>query len=79
MPESTITIKGQTTLPKDVRHALNLTAGDKVRYIILDGGEVRLVRSQPIAKLSGLLKSHVKVPISLETMNEVIAKAAAGL
>jgi antitoxin PrlF len=56
MQESTVTSKGQTTLPKDVRLALQLHAGDRVRYMILDGGEVRLVRSRPVLQLAGLLK-----------------------
>ena len=40
MQESTVTMKGQTTLPKDVRLALGISSGDRVRYVILDG-EVR--------------------------------------
>ena len=43
MQESTVTIKGQTTLPRDVRAALGLSSGDKVRYVILDG-EVRILK-----------------------------------
>ena len=38
MFESSITIKGQTTLPKAVRDSLAVRAGDKVRYVILDEG-----------------------------------------
>jgi antitoxin PrlF len=51
MQESTVTIKGQTTLPRDVRQALGLHPGDRVRYMILDGGEVRIVRSRPVMAL----------------------------
>ncbi len=45
--ESTVTIKGQTTLPRDVRQALGLHSGDRVLHMILDGGEVRILRSRP--------------------------------
>lgn len=76
MQESTLTIKGQTTLPKDVRSALKLNPGDKIRYMILDGGEVRLVRSLPIAGLAGLLKVATKRRISLDEMEEAMAKGA---
>ena len=79
MQESTVTIKGQTTLPKDVRTALNLHPGDRVRYMILDGGEVRLVRSQPVAQLAGLLKDRTDRRVSLEEMDEAIAMGAANL
>jgi AbrB family looped-hinge helix DNA binding protein len=76
MQESTVTIKGQTTLPKDVRVALGLLAGDKVRYLILDGGEVRLVRGTPVARLAGLLKGKTTRVVSLDEMDEAIAQAA---
>ena len=54
MQESTVTMKGQTTLPKDVRLALGLSSGDRVRYVILDG-EVRLLKVQPVSGLAGML------------------------
>ena len=78
MQESTVTVKGQTTLPKDVRAALGLMPGDKVRYLVLDSGEVRIVRSKPIAKLAGLLKGRSDRQVSLEDMEEAIARGAAG-
>ena len=36
MIESSITTKGQTTLPKPVRDALGVRPGDRVRYLIVD-------------------------------------------
>lgn len=77
MKESTVTIKGQTTLPKDVRAALRLSPGDRVRYLILDGGEVRIVRSAPVAQLAGLLCGKTDRTVSLEEMEDAIAKGAA--
>ena len=76
MQESKVTIKGQTTLPKDVRQALQLQPGDRVRYMILDGGEVRLVRSQPVTRLAGLLQDKTTRKASLEDMEAAIAKGA---
>lgn len=78
MQESTVTIKGQTTLPKDVRAALRLNPGDRVRYMILDGGEVRLVRSGPVSRLAGLLKGKSGRVVSLEEMDTAIAQGAVG-
>ena len=51
MRESTVTSKGPTTLPRDVRAALALNPGDRVRYVILDG-EVRLLKARPVNDLS---------------------------
>ena len=78
MRESTVTSKGQTTLPKDVRTALDLQPGDRVRYMILDGGEVRLVRSRPVAELQGLLQDKVFRTVSLEEMDEAVIRGAIG-
>ncbi len=42
---STVTTKGQTTLPKAVRQALQLNAGDKVRFRV-EGDAVVLSRAE---------------------------------
>lgn len=77
MQESTVTTKGQITLPKDVRVALNLAPGDRVRYMILDGGEVRIVRSQPVMALAGLLEGRSPHRATLDEIEEAIAGGAA--
>ena len=37
MPTSTLTTKGQTTVPKEVRNALALSPGDKLSWEVRDG------------------------------------------
>jgi AbrB family looped-hinge helix DNA binding protein len=75
MRESTITVKGQTTLPRDVRAALGLTSGDRVRYVILDG-EVRILKARSVKELRGLLARPDQRSVSLEEMDEAIGAAA---
>lgn len=75
MQESTVTVKGQTTLPRDVRAALGLKSGDKVRYVVT-GGEVRLMKARPVAELEGLLARPGQMPVSLEDMDDAIAAGA---
>lgn len=75
MQESTVTTKGQTTLPKQVRSALGLRPGDRVRYVILDG-EVRLLKARSLSELKGLLADPSRGPVSLEQMEEAIAEGA---
>ena len=75
MQESTITTKGQTTVPRKVRDALGLGPGDKLRYLVLDDGEVRLMRSCKVASLSGILCWDGPA-ISLEQMDTAIGDAA---
>ena len=77
MPESTVTVKGQTTLPRDVRAALGLASGDRVRYVILDG-EVRLLKARSVKELRGLLARADQAPVPLEAMDAAIAAGATG-
>ena len=55
MFESSITIKGRTTLPKAVRDALAVKAGDRVRYVIVDEG-VLILPVRPTSRLFSSLK-----------------------
>ena len=74
MIESTITAKGQTTLPKRVREALSIQAGDRVRYIIQED-QVRLLGVRPIKRLYGVLQHHGPVA-TLDDMDNAIAEGA---
>ena len=74
MIESGITSKGQTTLPKAVREALSVRAGDRVRYVIHDG-EVRIIPVRPIARLFGVLR-YDGPPVTLEEMERAIVSGA---
>lgn len=74
MLESTVTKKGQTTLPKPVRETLGVRAGDRVRYVILEG-EVRILSVRPIDRLFGALE-HDGPAVSLERMDEAVAEGA---
>ena len=76
MIESTITAKGQTTLPKAIRDSLAVKTGDKVRYVVLDEG-VLILPVRPTSRLFGSLK-YDGPPISLEDMDRAIAEGAAG-
>lgn len=74
MLESSITKKGQTTLPKAVRNALGLQAGDRVRYILSDS-HVRLLPVRPISRLFGILPYEGST-VTLEEMEQAIADGA---
>ncbi len=74
MPSSTISSKGQTTLPKPIRKVLGLKGGDKINYFVYEG-EVRIVPVRPIDRLFGVLKREAPV-VSLEEMEQAIAGGA---
>lgn len=78
MQESAITAKGQTTLPKAVRTALGVGPGDRVRYLIGENGEVRILRARPVKRLAGLLKEGRAV-VTLDEMDQAIAAGASGV
>ena len=74
MFESSVTVKGQTTLPKAVRESLAVKAGDKLRYVILDEG-VLIMPVRPVSRLFGRLK-YDGPAVSLEDMERAIAEGA---
>ncbi|TMJ20558.1 MAG: AbrB/MazE/SpoVT family DNA-binding domain-containing protein [Alphaproteobacteria bacterium] len=43
---STLTAKGQTTVPKAVRQALNIRPGDKIAFSVDQAGKVSLTRDE---------------------------------
>lgn len=75
MAESTVTSKGQTTLPKSIREALGVVPGDRVRYVILDNNDVRMIPIRPLSRLFGAFK-HEGPPVSDQDMERAIADGA---
>jgi AbrB family looped-hinge helix DNA binding protein len=73
--ESTITAKGQTTIPKAVREHLKLKPGQRVKYFIHPDGTVVLLPTLPVSALRGLLRWNGP-PATLEEMDDAIAAAA---
>jgi antitoxin PrlF len=57
MPISTLTSKGQTTVPKEVRDALDIDVGDKLTWEIR-GGKVAVTTERPtFFRWEGFIKS----------------------
>ena len=63
MHSSVISGRGQTTLPKPIRKALGIKAGDEIRYLVFDDG-VRIVPVRPIHRLFGALKREGPAAVS---------------
>ena len=74
MSTSTLTSKGQTTIPKDVRKRLNLHPGDRLEFVIdEDVRALVLPVSVDASELAGMLKRPAK-PVSVAAMNQAIRK-----
>jgi AbrB family looped-hinge helix DNA binding protein len=73
--ESTLTTKGQITIPKAVRERLNLEAGDKVYFDVRDDGSVVMVaRNEPLDGLFGALAARKgRKPLTIDEMNPASA------
>lgn len=55
--ESTLTSKGQTTIPKSIRNALALKPGDRLTFTLLPDRSVLLrVQNRSVLSLSGMLR-----------------------
>lgn len=70
MSESTITAKGQTTVPRQVREQLGAGPGTKLVWHLMPDGSV-LIRAKTLSilDLAGSLKSPKGKRVSIEDMN----------
>ena len=73
MYQSIVIAEGQTTLPKPFREALEVEAGDTLRYIISEG-TVQVLRLRSVAELAGMLARDGQALISLDDMDDAIAQ-----
>ncbi len=73
--ESTITSKGQATIPKAIREHLKLKAGDRLKFFVHPDGSVVLLPKRPASALRGIIKAGR--PVSVERMHDAVAGGAA--
>lgn len=74
MPTSTLTSKGQVTIPKEVRKHLRVAEGDRLEFSIAEDGSVRLRPvADPVRQLLGLLHKGGIPPLSISEMDQAIA------
>jgi len=77
MSASTLTSKGQVTIPKEVRERLGLKEGDRLVFRFDDQGNL-LVQPEarsPLGRLPGLLHHLAgKRPVTVEEMNEAVRR-----
>lgn len=81
MPTSTLTSKGQITLPKAIRERLGLRAGDVLEFRFDERGEVvlRPLAESAVDRVSGVLRHLAKErPVTVEEMREAVLRRARG-
>lgn len=78
MATAAVTSKGQITIPIEVRKKLGLKPGDRVLFEESESGEIVLKpKTGSIMDLRGVFKWRGR-PVSIEEMNETIARGWAG-
>jgi antitoxin PrlF len=77
MATSVLSAKGQTTIPKSIRDFLQIGPHDRISFIPMDDGTVRIV---PVKSSARDLKGFFKVShrVTLEEMDTTIRKKRAG-
>lgn len=74
MPTAKVTTKGQITIPKAVRVALGVEAGDRVEFVVREDGVVEMVaRTRPLLSLAGILGER-RLGVTLEGLDAGIAE-----
>ena len=70
MSETTLTSKGQVTVPREIRDRLGLASGDKLAFTLLsDGTVVMRAKTWRLIDLAGTLTRPGQPQISIEQMN----------
>ena len=68
--ESTLTSKGQTTIPKDIRDSLGIKSGDRMSFTLMPDGTVLLrVKNKSVMNLAGSLRRKGRKPLPVEQLS----------
>jgi antitoxin PrlF len=77
MPHSTVTSKGQTTIPGKIRKALRIKPGDKLEYLV-EGDHATIRVHLGTRSLKGVLASKKGKGMSFAQIREAAAKTVRG-
>ena len=67
---ATLTSKGQTTIPKEIRDSLGIKPGDRMTFtLMLDGTVVMRVKRKSVMDLAGVLRKKGRKPVSIAQMS----------
>ena len=68
--DATLTSKGQTTIPKEIRDGLSMKAGDRMTFTLMpDATVIMRVKSKSVTELAGLLHEKGRKPIPVEQLS----------
>ncbi len=68
--DATLTSKGQTTIPKEIRDRLGIKPGDRMTFTLMpDGTVVIRVKRKSVMDLAGVLHKKGRKPVSIAQMS----------
>lgn len=68
--DATLTSKGQTTIPKEIRDSLGMKPGDRMTFTLMpDATVVMRVKSGSLAELAGKLHKKGRKPVPVELLS----------
>jgi antitoxin PrlF len=68
--ESTLTSKGQTTVPKAIRESLRLKPGDRINFTPMPDGTVLMrVKNKSVMSLAGSLRRRGRKALPVEELS----------
>lgn len=76
MMESAITVKGQATIPREIRQHLGLKPGDRLKFFMHPDGTVVLLPKLPARRLRGMLRTVRQRPVTIAKMTKAVAEGA---
>lgn len=78
MATSTVTSKGQITIPKAIRERFRLGEGDILEFVVDETGRILLQPHTGIAQIGGLLREFARPqPVTVEEMKAAVRARAA--
>jgi AbrB family looped-hinge helix DNA binding protein len=67
--DATLTSKGQTTIPKEIRDRLGMKPGDRMTFTLMpDATVVMRVKSRRVTELAGMLQKKGRKPVPVEQL-----------
>ncbi|MBI5922627.1 MAG: type II toxin-antitoxin system PrlF family antitoxin [Betaproteobacteria bacterium] len=68
--DATLTSKGQTTIPKEIRDGLGMKTGDRITFTLMPGATVLMrVKNKSVTELAGLLHKKGRKPVPIEQLS----------
>lgn len=68
--DATLTSKGQTTIPKEIRDSLSMKTGDRMTFTLMpDGTVVMRVKSKSVTGLAGVFHKKGRKPVPVDQLS----------